>query len=292
MIFSPSRLLLFILAFCGAVQSPLVRGAEVEDRSILQAIDHPAVNAAIFFPRPPSGRPAPPGSEDLAIPVGDGVELNARYHPSDLSQPTILHFHGNGEIVADYDDVAPIFHSLGATLVSTDYRGYGHSTGTPSARGLVEDAHIVLDHVIGFLMERGHTGPLVVMGRSLGSAPAIELASMRGGEIAGLIVESGFARTRPLLALFGVSLESLDLEDVSGLDNEDKMAEVHIPVLVLHAEQDVLLPPWNGKEIYQRAASHKKHLVMIPNADHNSIMAFGGQRYWGAIAEFLTALPR
>ena len=292
MFLSPSKLLLFILSSCSAVQSSLVRGAEVENQGILQAIDHPAVNAAIFFPRPPPGRPAPRGSEDLTIPVSDGVKLNARYHPSDLSQPTILHFHGNGEIVADYDDIAPIFHSLGATLVSTDYRGYGYSTGTPSARGLIEDAHFVLDHVIGFLEERGHTGPLVVMGRSLGSAPAIELASMRGGEIAGLIVESGFARTRPLLALFGVSLESLGLEDISGLDNEHKMAKVHIPVLMLHAEQDVLLPPWNGKEIYERAASDKKRLVMISNADHNSIMAFGGQRYWGTIAEFLKALPR
>ena len=96
------------------------------------------------------------------------------------------------------------------------------------------------------------------MGRSLGSAPAIELASTRGSDIAGLIVESGFAQTPPLLALFGISLASLGLRDMSGMDNEDKMANVQMPVLVLHAVGDVLLAPWNGERIHERAASDEK----------------------------------
>lgn len=258
--------------------------------SLLKKIDHPSVNAAIFFPRPATGLPTPRGSEDLGIQVADGVTIAARYYPSELPLPTVLHFHGNGEIVPDYDDIAPIFHSVGASLVCTDYRGYGQSTGTPSALGLIEDAPIILDHVIAFLRERGHTGPLVVMGRSLGSAPAIELASTRGGDLAGLIVESGFAQTPPLLALFGISLESLGLADMEGMDNEDKMADVRIPLLVLHAQGDTLLPPWNGERLLERATSGDKRLVMIPNADHNTIMAFGGHRYWGAIEAFLKAL--
>ena len=277
---------------CGEIQSPASRGAEVGKESLMQQIDHPAVNAAIFFPRPATGLPAPRGSEDLTISVGSGVTVAARYHPSDLSLPTVLHFHGNGEIVPDYDTIAPAFHSAGASLVSADYRGYGSSTGSPSVSSLLDDAPVVLDHAIAFLKERGHTGPLVVMGRSMGSAPAIELASTRGGDIAGLIVESGFAQTPPLLTLFGISLESLGLRDLSGTDNEDKMAKVRMPVLVLHAERDVLLPPWNGERIHERAASDEKSLVMIPNADHNTIMAFGGSLYWGAIAEFLAMIGK
>jgi len=256
----------------------------------MQQIDCPMVNSAIFFPRPAPRRPGPAGSEDLRVPVGEGVCIAARYYPADVSLPTLLHFHGNGEIVADYDDIAPLFHSAGASLVSADYRGYGESTGTPSARGLIEDPPLILDYLTAFLRERGHRGLLAVMGRSLGSAPAIELAATRGGEVAGLIVESGFAQTAPLLALFGISLESLGLRDPSGLDNDDKMARVRMPVLVLHAEGDVLLPPWNGERIHERAAAERKTLVMIPNADHNNIMAFGGRLYWGAIAEFLKGL--
>ena len=260
--------------------------------SLLQKLDHPTVNSAIFFPRPAPGVPGPRGSEDLMIEVGGGIALAARYHPADPSLPTVLHFHGNGEIVADYDDIAPAFHAAGASLVCADYRGYGRSTGVPSARGLVEDAPLVLDHVVRFLKARDHTGPLVVMGRSLGSAPAIELASSRGADIAGLIVESGFAQTPPLLALFGISMESLGIEDMSGADNEDKMASVQVPLLVLHAEGDNLLPPWNGERIHERAASQRKRLVLIPNADHNTIMVFGGRLYWGALGEFLGSLRK
>ncbi len=260
------------------------------DPSLLQRIDHQAVNSAIFFPRPDPGFPGPPGSEELRIPVADDVSVAARYHPADPSFPTVLHFHGNGEIVADYDDIAPVFNAAGASLVSVDYRGYGLSTGTPSVRGLIEDAPVVLDYLVEYLGERGHTGPLVVMGRSLGSAPAIELASTCGEQVAGLIVESGFAQTPPLLALFGISLEMLGLRDMSGLDNEDKMAEVLLPVLVLHAEGDNLLPPWNAERIHACAASRSKRLVTIPNADHNTIMAFGGDLYWGAIRQFLEKL--
>lgn len=226
------------------------------------------------------------------VPVGGGVGVAARYHPSDLSLPTILHFHGNGEIVPDYDGIAPAFHSAGASFVSAEYRGYGSSTGSSSTSSLLDDAPLVLDYVIAFLRERGHTGPLVVMGRSLGSAPAIELGSTRGDDIAGLIVESGFARTPPLLALFGISLASLGIGETSGMDNEDKMARVRMPLLVLHAQWDTLLPPWNGERIHERGASDEKTLVMVPNADHNTIMAFGGRPYWGAIGEFLAALRK
>ena len=260
------------------------------DPSLLQRIDHQAVNSAIFFPRPDPGYPAPPGSEELCISVADELSLAARYHPAEPSLPTVLHFHGNGEIVADYDDIAPMYHAAGASLVSVDYRGYGLSTGTPSVRGLIEDAPVVLDYLIEYLGARGHTGPLVVMGRSLGSAPAIELASTRGEQLSGLIVERGFAQTAPLLGLFGISLDTLGLRDIAGLDNEDKMTEVLLPLLVLHAEGDNLLPPWNAERIHDCAASRDKRLVTIPNADHNTIIAFGGDRYWGAINQFLQAL--
>ena len=124
--------------------------------SLLKKIDHPVVNSAIFFPRPALGLTAPWGSEDFMIPVGGGASVSARYYPSDLSLPTVLHFHGNGEIVPDYDHIAPTFLSAGASLVSVDYRGYGSSTGSSSTSSLIDDAPIVLDEVIAFLKKRSH----------------------------------------------------------------------------------------------------------------------------------------
>ena len=255
---------------------------------LLELSDHPAINASVFFPRPDPGRPPPSGSEDITIAVEQGVTVSARYHPTNSELPTVLHFHGNGEIVADYDDLVPVYHQAGASLICADYRGYGRSTGQPSVRALIRDAHVVLNSVLELLYERGHTGPLVVMGRSLGSAPAIELASERGDKIAGLIIESGFAQSAPLLSLFGLSPSALGLDKVIGMDNDDKLAMVQLPLLLLHAEGDVLLPPWHAQRNLESAASLQKRLVMIPNTDHNTIIAFGGQLYWSAISDFLT----
>lgn len=257
---------------------------------IITRLDHPAVNSGIFFPRQDPGFPSPPGSEDIEVEVEDGTIVAARLHPKDPERPTVLHFHGNGEIVADYDDLAPAFHAAGASLLCADFRGYGRSTGSPSMRGLVEDAHPVLDAALRLLGERGHTGPLVVMGRSLGSAPAIELASSRGDEIAGLVIESGFARTLPLLGLLGITVSFLGLDNVEGDDNEDKMSRVEVPVLLLHADGDMIVPYWHAERNLERAAARSKQLVTIPDADHNTIISRGGALYWGSLARFLASL--
>lgn len=262
----------------------------MNQQHFIELLDHPAVNASVFFPRPDDGRPPPQGSEELSIAVDKDITVAARYHPFDTELPTVLHFHGNGEIVSDYDDLASAYHRAGASLICADYRGYGRSTGQPSVRALIRDAHNVLDAVLELLHERGHTGPLVVMGRSLGSAPAIELASERGNDIAGLIIESGFAQSTPLCNLFGLSLGVLGLDKVVGMDNEDKLTMVESPVLLLHAQGDILLPPWHAERNLEHTASRQKRLVMIPNTDHNTIIAFGGQLYWGAISDFLSGI--
>jgi alpha-beta hydrolase superfamily lysophospholipase len=256
-------------------------------KDIFDVLDHPWVNAAVFFPRPDPGRRPPEGSVDLRVSVAPNTALSVRLHPAAPANPTILHFHGNGEIVADYDDLAEVYRRLGASLACADYRGYGLSDGHPSLSALVRDAHPVFDALLRLLRERGHNGTVIVMGRSLGSAPAIELAASRGNELGGLIIESGFARTTPLLALFGLSPSDFGLSGAPWRDNEDKMRQVSIPLLLLHAEGDTLLPPWNAERNLGQAASVRKRLVMIPHADHNTIIGGGGGLYWRAIAEFL-----
>nr|VFK31735.1 MAG: hypothetical protein BECKMB1821G_GA0114241_10917 [Candidatus Kentron sp. MB] len=261
----------------------------MKQSDLLRRVDHPRVNASIFFPRQDPGLPPPSGSEDFYIEVESDIRVMARYYPHGPDSPLILYFHGNGEIVADYDNIVPAFHGVGASLMPVDYRGYGKSDGQPSVRASLDDAHIVLDFVLNLRRERCHINPLVVMGRSLGSAPAIELASSRGDDLDGLVVESGFARTAPLLSLFGISLDELGVSPEGGQDNEDKMGEVSIPVLILHAEEDEIIPVQDARRNFERTAAQQKRLVTIPGADHNTIMMFGMQ-YWGPLRDFLSGL--
>lgn len=252
----------------------------------LERLDQPLVAERIFFPRPDPGTPAPPGSRDLSIPVADGVTLHARLHPAAPGAPIVLLFHGNGEIVADYDDVAGTYRDLGASLLVVDYRGYGRSGGEPLPSALIRDADRVLDFVRSEFV-RGGSPPIVVLGRSLGSAPAIHLAATRGGELAGLIVESGFARTLPLLELVGVPVQRLGLTERDGFSNRDAMRLVRIPTLILHADEDHIIPYEDAEMNFEACGAADKRLVTIRGADHNSIMAFGGRSYWDAIGQMV-----
>ncbi len=221
---------------------------------------------------------------DLSIPLEGGVSLGARFFAAAKQGATILFFHGNGEIVADYDDVGPLFMSMGVNFFAVDYRGYGRSGGSPTVSSLMTDCHEAFEFARTWLANRGFDGPLVVMGRSLGSAPALELASSHGEKIDGLIIESGFARTVPLMEYLGIDTAAWGITEEKGMRNSDKVAAYGGPVLVIHAEHDQIIPFEEGEMLYRLSASADKNLVRIPGADHNTIFVYGLEQYLGAVA--------
>ena len=105
------------------------------------------------------------------------VSITCRFYVKDAALPTILYFHGNGEVVADQDYIAPLYNERSINLFAADFRGYGASTGSPNFSTMVEDAHPIFDAFLGVLSDGGFKGKVFVMGRSLGSMSAIELAS-------------------------------------------------------------------------------------------------------------------
>ena len=89
-------------------------------------LDRPEVLQYIFFPRRDVGR-GRNNSSDYLLPAGDGVSLGCRFYACGQDSPSLLFFHGNGEVVGDYDDVAGIYNERGINLFAVDYRGYGVS---------------------------------------------------------------------------------------------------------------------------------------------------------------------
>jgi len=251
----------------------------------LHNLDRPEISQRLFHPRAEHG-PCPAGALDLRVPVGGGVRLGARLHPGGKDAPTLLFFHGNGEIVADYDDLGPLFARRGVNFLAVDYRGYGRSEGTPSAATLLEDAHASWRAVREWLAGEAYGGPLLVGGRSLGSAPALELAAALGiDEVAGLLLESGFARTMPLLRVLGLDPSALGLREDDGFGNLGKIARYPGPTLVIHGEQDDLIPPQEGRDLFEASASPDGRLWLVPRAGHNSVLACGLAEYLEAVAE-------
>ena len=249
-------------------------------------LDSPDILTRLFYPRPEGPGSAGAG-EDIMIPVEGRIAVGACLHGHDDSAPVILFFHGNGEIVADYDEMGPLYNRRGINFMPVDYRGYGRSGGSPSVTSMMRDAHAIFGFVTNRLREKGFTGPLVVMGRSLGSAPALELAAHYEEEIKGLIIESGFAFAGPLLRLLGVDPGSIGFREEEGFRNVDKIAGFHGPMLVIHAEHDHIIPFSDGVALFEACPSPEKRFLKIPGANHNDIFLRGLGPYMDAVTDMV-----
>jgi fermentation-respiration switch protein FrsA (DUF1100 family) len=256
-------------------------------------LDRPEILMFLFYPRPELG-PAMSSTDktDIMIPVEADIRIGARFHLSEKSACNILFFHGNGEIVADYDEFAQIVNQLGINFLAVDYRGYGRSTGQPTVSAMMRDCHVIFDYVIQWLKNNAYRGPLVLMGRSLGSASVLELAFHYAHQIDGLIVESGFAYAGPLLQLLGINIAAFRFEEARGFRNIDKIASFKKPTLIIHAEQDHIIPFSDGQTLFDACCASQKSLLKIPGANHNDILMRGLKDYMAAIHKLVTQLKR
>ncbi|MFW6112641.1 MAG: alpha/beta hydrolase [Chloroflexota bacterium] len=232
----------------------------------------------------------PSGATGYFIEVEDGVRINCGFWVSGKKHPSILYFHGNGETVASHDWVAPRYNQRDINLFVADYRGYGSSNGKPTISNMIGDAHTIFEGFKKAIREEGFRRNLFVMGRSLGSMPAVELAFNYQDEISGLIVESGAANNlRRLWNYLGSSAKERILSEESPFLNKVKIRQIHKPTLIIHGEYDQIISVQEGQELYQYSGAQDKRLLVIPRADHNDVMIVEQDLYFGAIDEFVKA---
>jgi pimeloyl-ACP methyl ester carboxylesterase len=247
-------------------------------RSVL---DHPLVSSRYFFPRPDA--PA-----DVVWFEVDGAKLACAAHrPHGGDAPLVVHFHGNGEVVADYvPDVADAFAAAGLDTLFVEYRGYGASTGSPSLVGMLGDVPAVLDQLDVPL------GRVIIYGRSVGSIYAIEAAHRRPA-LGGLVIESGIADPleRVLLRIepaeLGVEPAVIAREAALHLDHQAKLRGYPGPVLVIHAASDDLVDPSHAAR--NAAWAPRSELIVLPRGDHNTILSYNLPAIVAAVSRLATS---
>ncbi len=172
---------------------------------------------------------------------------------------------------------------MGINFLPVDYRGYGRSTGRPTVTAMMNDSHAIFNFIKKWLLEHFYTGPIIVMGRSLGSASAIEIAYSHNEKINGLILESGFAWAGPLLKILGIDPDAIGFKEETGFRNVDKIKAFGKPTLIIHAEQDHIIPFSDGQALYNACSASDKTFLEIPGANHNDIFMRGLSEYMAAV---------
>ena len=243
--------------------------------------DSSQFNNNLFFPRP--DRLAPPaGVDDIYIEVESAVTVHIRRYPLIEARFSLLYFHGNGEIASDYDEISNAFACLGGEFIVCDYRGYGRSGGQPTLRTVLQDAHKIYEE----LKKEGKLRKKVcVMGRSLGSAPAIELCSSYP-EIDGCVIESGYADPIPLVERRGIRISSTTPEENALFNNSEKIKNVACPLLIMHGQDDTLIYPHEAELNFNHAGSKSKSLQILEGVGHNDILMAPDNGYFKCLQQF------
>lgn len=231
-----------------------------------------------------------PRIEDCEFKAEDGTRLHGWYAtphkrrggelvplPSDM---VLLWFHGNaGNITHRFDMITGLME-LPVEVFIIDYRGYGKSEGTPSERGIYQDARAAWDYLTA--ERRVPPDRIIIFGKSLGSAPAVDLASKV--EAAGLIVQSGFTSGADMAATILPFLPSVLLR--TKMDSVGKIAAVAYPKLFIHSPVDEVVPYKLGRRLFE-AAPEPKRFYEVGRAPHNETYIVGGKAYFNALREFI-----
>jgi pimeloyl-ACP methyl ester carboxylesterase len=219
-------------------------------------------------------------AESIFLETEDGIRIHAFYLPSPGGSRALLFLHGNAGNASHRLPNAAELAALGTDVLLLDYRGYGLSEGRPSENGVYADARAALAHLQserGFPPER-----IVVFGRSLGGAVAVELAA--GRPLAGLILESTFTSVSDMArGVIGIPLGPLvGRRFASG----EKIRQVRCPILFFHGDRDQIVPFELGRRLFE-AAPEPKAFETITGAGHNDTTLVGGAAYFQRIQGFL-----
>ncbi|MEX2175682.1 MAG: alpha/beta hydrolase [Pirellulaceae bacterium] len=221
--------------------------------------------------------------EDVYFDSADGTRLHGWYVEHPQPRAVVLYAHGNGEHVAYLGPyLKQLRDELRISIFAFDYRGYGRSEGSPLERGILEDAQAAQL----WLAKRTGCQPneLVLMGRSLGGAVAVDLAASGGAR--GLVLQNTFtslpdaaARLYPWVPVRWLMRNRYD--------SLAKIGRYNGPVLFSHGTADELVPYELGRRLYDAAPGPKEFFV-IERGGHNQAEP---RAYYEALDRFLDSLP-
>jgi len=222
--------------------------------------------------------------EDVTLKTSDNIHLHGWYVPAANARGALLFFHGNAGNISHRLDSIKIFHDLGLSVFIVSYRGYGQSKGSPSIRGTGRDALAAWQ----WLTEVKNTpaGEVIVFGRSLGGAVAVELA--RSVTPGGLILESTFSSLAEM-APFIIPTPVARLVTWDAWNSARTAEGITVPTLCIHSPVDEVVPYRQGRRLYDAIAGEKAFVDI--DGGHNDGFMRSYDIYIAALDDFLAKYP-
>jgi fermentation-respiration switch protein FrsA (DUF1100 family) len=232
------------------------------------------LESLIFFPdrwMPP----APVGVADRWFTTSDGVRIHAWWAGPSDAPAVLLWSHGNGGNIGNRVEIVLALAERNLGVLAYDYRGYGHSEGSPDEAGVYRDSEAAYDALRAAGVPAGR---IVCFGESLGGAVSIRLATER--PCAGVAVVATFTSLREVARVhYGLAGAAIG----SRFDSLGWIAKLRVPLFVAHGDTDEIVPYELGERLYQ-AAPGPKRFLRVGGASHNDVL--GEPALLDAIAAF------
>lgn len=221
----------------------------------------------------------------LEIPTRDNVKLTARIFEGNPEDPHLLYLPAEYENLDTLALLGEGLKKLGFTFASLDYRGFGMSGGKPSMGRLFEDTEIFYEGVRDWMKKTGRAGDAVVMGRSLGSAAALDLAVKHEKELLCLILESAFNRSRDYLSRKGVAEGFIPQGPV--FQNGEKMSSFTRPVLFIHSPRDQVQTLTEVEWLVVKSRSKATQFQIAPSGTREDLATQVGDLYLEFVHQYV-----
>lgn len=262
--------------------------------AILAAVALPAVMLtslvrSMIFPASQAPFPEPREDEGWSVEryeTTDGTRLAGAFFPAPSPDaPVLLYFHGNAEAAAHNLPLAADLRARAFGVFLAEYRGYGGLAGSPSEEGLYADGEAAVAELGRLGIPPGR---VVLVGRSLGSGVAVELATRH--RVAAVVLVSAYTSLVDMGRTVAEPLAPLVVRD--RFDSLSKVGRVGAPVVLIHGELDDVVPIAMGRRL--AAARPGSRWVEVPGTSHNEfpgLAALVAREVDAALAKDRTASP-
>jgi alpha-beta hydrolase superfamily lysophospholipase len=269
----PALALLGVSALAGCVGLDAQQRKWIFQASVLQSVDDGAQIAGVddvWITLPtPTVQGAPPSRMHALWVAGPSEDA-----------PVLLYLHGARRNVDSSRFRIERMQALGFAVLAIDYRGFGRSSdGLPSEASVAEDARAAWAWIAAHAPGRDR----YIFGHSLGGAIAVRLAT-EVHDAKGLIVEGTFTSIPAVFETMKWGWLPLAPLITQRFDSAERIAQVKVPVLVVHGAADTLIPVALGRALFERAAAPKR-FVLVDGGTHYSTNGLGQEQYRAALRE-------
>jgi fermentation-respiration switch protein FrsA (DUF1100 family) len=208
-----------------------------------------------------------PEASNVRIKTADGEQLVAWFAPPKEGKAIVIFFHGNAEVLSWRVERFKKLTENGLGLLAVSFRGYAGSTGSPSEAGLIADG----EAAYRFAAARYGEDRIAIWAYSLGSGVGVRLAAAH--PVAKLVLEAPFTSAADVAtAVYPfMPVRWLMLDQFRSIDH---VKDVHAPLLILHGEQDRVVPISFGEKLFA-AANEPKRFVRFPEGGHVNLGDYG-----------------